>query len=141
MTFAFICTAIINGVSHAELVSASHYFSFLPALMKQAYVYIMSNKNRTTFYIGVTNNIERRVAEHKGRDGSVFAAKYQCYDLLYFEHFWGMQDAIRREKQLKNWHREWKINLIKQENPEMKDLAVHWDNDNEGDRDAETSSA
>ena len=94
--------------------------------MKQGYVYIMSNKNRTTFYIGVTNDVERRVWEHKNREGSVFTTKYCCFDLLYYEHFWGMADAISREKQLKNWHRDWKLNLIKHENPEMKDLAEHW---------------
>ena len=91
--------------------------------MKTGYVYIMSNKNRTTFYIGVTNDIARRVAEHKEGSGSKFTAKYKLHDLVYFEVIYDIEQAIRREKQLKNWHREWKLNLIKELNPEMKDLS------------------
>jgi putative endonuclease len=91
--------------------------------MKTGYVYIMSNKNRTTFYIGVTNDIARRVAEHKEGSGSKFTAKYKLHDLVYYEVIYDIEQAIRREKQLKNWHREWKLNLIKELNPEMKDLS------------------
>jgi putative endonuclease len=90
--------------------------------MKKGFVYIMSNLNRTTFYIGVTNNIEKRVIEHKNSTGSIFTSKYKLYDLVYFEEFQNIKDAINRETQLKNWHQEWKINLIKTINPEMKDL-------------------
>ncbi|RLD69370.1 MAG: hypothetical protein DRI95_00250 [Bacteroidetes bacterium] len=74
--------------------------------MKIGYIYLMSNKNRTTLYIGVTNNIQRRVLEHKSGQGSVFTSKYNLTDLLYFERIIGMQNAINREKQLKNWHKE-----------------------------------
>ena len=95
-------------------------------MKKAGYVYIVSNKNRSTFYIGVTNDIERRILEHKSGNGSKFTKKYNLHDLLYFEMILGFNQAIEREKQLKNWHREWKINLIKSENPEMKDLAVDW---------------
>lgn len=84
----------------------------------------MSNLNRTTFYIGVTNNIERRVIEHKSGTGSKFSSKYKLFELVYFEEFQNIKDAINRETQLKNWHREWKINLIKTINPEMKDLYI-----------------
>ncbi len=94
--------------------------------MKQGYVYIMSNKNRTTLYIGVTNNLERRVLEHKSGYGSVFTSRYNVHDLLYFEQIPGFQNAIAREKQLKNWHKDWKWNLIKEDNPELKDLANDW---------------
>ncbi len=94
--------------------------------MKQGYVYILSNKNRTTLYIGVTNDIERRALEHKTGYGSIFTKRYNLHDLLYFERIMGMQNAIDREKQLKNWHKEWKWNLIKEENPELKDLAKDW---------------
>jgi putative endonuclease len=94
---------------------------------KQAFVYIMSNKNRTTFYIGVTNNLERRVIEHKGLKGSAFTRKYKLIDLVYYEEISGITMAIKREKQLKNWHRNWKINLIKELNPEMSDLAKDWE--------------
>jgi len=87
----------------------------------------MSNKNRTTFYIGVTNDIDRRVAEHKEGIGSAFCIKYNLIDLVYYEQILGIEQAIDREKQLKRWHREWKINLIKSINPEMKDLAYEND--------------
>ncbi len=82
----------------------------------------MTNKYRTTFYIGVTSNLDGRVWEHINNQGSEFVKKYKLYDLVYYEHFEQITDAINREKQLKNWHRDWKINLIKSENPEMKDL-------------------
>ena len=94
--------------------------------MKVGFIYIMSNKNRTTLYIGVTNNLERRVLEHRSGEGSVFTSKYNLTDLVYFERISGMQNAIKREKQLKNWHKEWKWNLIKEENPELKDIAIDW---------------
>lgn len=95
-------------------------------LQKRLFVYIMSNYKRTTFYIGVTNSIERRVAEHKEQNGNGFTTKYKLTDLLYYEEIFGALDAILREKQLKNWHRDWKINLIKEDNPEMRDLARDW---------------
>ena len=94
--------------------------------MQEGFVYILSNINRTTTYIGVTNDIERRIVEHKSGLGSKFTLKYRLVDLLYFEYFEYIIDAIDREKQLKNWHREWKWNLIKQENPNLEDLAANW---------------
>ena len=93
--------------------------------LRNAFVYIMSNKNRTTFYIGVTNDLERRVREHRA-GGSVFTSKYNLFDLVYFEIISDIVTAIAREKQLKRWHREWKINLIKSMNPEFEDLAKDW---------------
>lgn len=95
-------------------------------MVKTGYIYIISNMNRTTLYIGVTNNIKRRILEHKAGVGSAFAKRYQLTDLLYWERIHGMSKAIAREKQLKNWHREWKWNLIKEENPELNDLATDW---------------
>lgn len=86
----------------------------------------MSNKNLTTFYIGVTNDLERRVKEHKSADGSEFTSKYKLSHLVYYEIISNIRIAIQREKQLKNWHREWKIDLIKELNPEMLDLAKDW---------------
>jgi putative endonuclease len=86
----------------------------------------MSNKKRTTFYIGVTNNLERRVKEHK-QGYSEFTNKYKLYDLVYYEIISDIITAIAREKQLKRWHREWKINLIKTMNSELVDLAKDWD--------------
>ncbi|NLP59147.1 GIY-YIG nuclease family protein [Lutibacter sp. B1] len=90
--------------------------------MKKSFVYIMTNKYRTTFYIGVTSNLIERVQKHSLREGSVFTTKYNLSDLVYFEEFSEIQQAILREKQLKNWHHKWKINLIKQMNPTLKTL-------------------
>ncbi len=97
--------------------------------MKEAFVYIMSNKNRTATYIGVTNDIERRVMEHKSGEIKGFTSRYKLFDLVYVEHFLGIKQAIEREKQLKNWHKEWKWNLIKTQNPELKDLSEGWFNE------------
>jgi putative endonuclease len=95
------------------------------ARRKVGYVYIMSNKMRTTFYIGVTNNIERRVREHKNGE-SAFTNRYRLFHLVYFEEIYTIGIAIQREKQLKRWHREWKLDLIKSVNPQMKDLSEEW---------------
>ena len=94
--------------------------------MLKGFVYIMSNKNRNTFYIGVTNAIKRRVLEHKSGKGSAFTSKYNLFDLVRYEIIEGIAECIQREKQLKNWHRDWKINLIKTNNSEMVDLAADW---------------
>ena len=91
-------------------------------MIKNAYVYVLANFNNTVFYIGVTNNLERRTLEHKSGLIKGFAQKYKLKKLVYFEEYPNVEDAIRREKQLKNWHREWKINLIKSVNPDFKDL-------------------
>ena len=95
-------------------------------MSKGGYVYIMSNHLRTTLYIGVTSNIERRILEHKAGVGSGFTAKYNLTNLLYVERIPTIEAAILREKQLKNWHRDWKLNLIKQDNPSQSDLAEQW---------------
>ncbi len=89
---------------------------------KQGHVYIMTNTYRTTFYIGVTSDLRARVWQHINGEGSLFVKKYRLYDIVYYEHFHRITDAINREKQLKNWHKDWKINLIKSINPTMKDL-------------------
>ena len=86
----------------------------------------MSNKNITTFYIGVTNDLERRVKEHKNGNGSEFTSKYKLTHLVYYEMISNINKAIQREKQLKNWHRKWKIDVIKELNSEMLDLAEDW---------------
>ena len=100
-------------------------------MMKEGFVYIMSNKMRTTLYIGVTGDLETRVLQHKTGYGSAFTSKYQLKHLMYYEKILGMQNAIDREKQLKRWHREWKWNLIKENNPELNDLASDWYSDDE----------
>jgi putative endonuclease len=95
--------------------------------LNRAYVYILSNKNRTVLYIGVTNDLERRMAEHKNGIGSSFIKKYNAHELLFYEIHNDINQAITREKQLKEWKREWKMDLIKTMNIEMLDLTCDWD--------------
>lgn len=92
----------------------------------QFYVYILSNKKNGTLYIGMTDDIERRMFEHKHEIVEGFTKKYKLYKLMYFEQFQYVDDAIKREKQLKNWNRQWKIDLIETDNKEWKDLSSDW---------------
>jgi putative endonuclease len=101
--------------------------------MKQYYVYILTNDSKT-LYIGVTNNLQRRIYEHKNKLIEGFTKKYNLTKLVYFETMKDIESAIRREKQLKNWYRQWKINLIESINKDWRDLSEEW-------ADAETSSA
>jgi putative endonuclease len=89
--------------------------------MKNYYVYIMT-KNSKTLYTGITNDLNRRVYEHKNKLLEGFTKKYNIHKLIYFELFNNPGDAIRREKQIKGWLREKKIGLIESMNPEWKDL-------------------
>ena len=89
-------------------------------------VYIMTNYSETTFYIGVTSDLQKRVWEHKNKVIDGFTSKYNINKLVYFETTESIETAINREKQLKRWHRQWKINLIKEKNPEFKDLSLDW---------------
>ncbi|MFW6027750.1 MAG: GIY-YIG nuclease family protein [bacterium] len=86
------------------------------------YVYIMTNRPRGTLYIGVTNEIFRRAAEHRAGEGSQFARKYKLRKLVYYEHYANVDDAIAREKLLKHWYRAWKLELIERSNPHWDDL-------------------
>jgi putative endonuclease len=90
--------------------------------MKTSYVYIITNKNRTVFYTGVTANLTDRMLRHREGKGSKFCAKYNVNTLIWFETHMDIRDAIRRETQIKRWNRQWKIDLIRSKNPEMKDL-------------------
>ncbi|WP_347924765.1 GIY-YIG nuclease family protein [Pontimicrobium sp. SW4] len=92
--------------------------------MKLSYIYILTNKYRTTFYVGVTSNLNKRIIEHQNKEGSKFTRKYNLTDLIYFEEFTDINQAIAREKQLKNWHKEWKLNLVKEKNPTLKTLQL-----------------
>ena len=91
---------------------------------KQPCVYILASKPFGTLYIGVTSDLVARLWQH--REGTVegFTKRYAVHRLVHFELFDTMESAIRREKQLKNWHREWKLNLINCENPDWRDLAI-----------------
>ena len=90
---------------------------------KQGYIYFMANQHNNVLYLGVTNNLRRRVAEHKAKINKGFTYKYNCDKLVYFEKIESIEDAIDREKQLKNWKREWKNKLINEMNPTLKDLS------------------
>ena len=91
--------------------------------MKKSYfVYILTNFEETTFYIGVTSNLQKRIWEHKNKVVEGFTEKYNVDRLVYYEQTEDVETALNREKQLKRWHRQLKINLIKEFNPEMKDL-------------------
>ena len=89
------------------------------------YVYILSSRSRT-LHAGVTNNITRRVAQHRSGQGSVFTRKYRNHRFVYLEPFGNPLAAIAREKQIKGWVRAKKIALIEQENPGWNDLAEGW---------------
>ncbi len=88
-------------------------------------VYILSNRHHTVFYVGVTSDLKGRVFQHK-QEGGAFTLKYNCNCLMYFEDFADVRNAIAREKQLKKWRKDWKFDLIKKDNPKMRDLAADW---------------
>jgi len=90
--------------------------------MKQYCVYILTNKTNKVLYIGVTGNLPKRIYEHKNKSVEGFTKKYNLDKLVYFEQTSDVQSALRREKQLKNWRREWKIELVNKNNPNWKDL-------------------
>jgi putative endonuclease len=87
------------------------------------YVYILASKRNGTLYIGMTNDLERRIYEHKQDVNSGFTKWYGIHTLVYYEVFDDVYDAIYREKQLKLWKRKWKLDLIEQHNPDWIDLA------------------
>ncbi|MGL9620266.1 GIY-YIG nuclease family protein [Bradyrhizobium sp. U531] len=86
------------------------------------YVYILASKIGGTLYIGVTNDLIRRVAQHKSKVIESFTEKYDVARLVYFEQFDDPENAIKREKRLKKWNRAWKVRLIEQHNPNWDDL-------------------
>ena len=91
---------------------------------KGGYIYFLTNKYNNVLYTGVTNDLRRRVAEHKAKINKGFTYRYNCDKLVYFEAYVSIVDAIGREKQLKNWKRAWKDELINTTNPEWKDLSL-----------------
>jgi putative endonuclease len=90
--------------------------------MKTSYVYIITNKNRTVFYTGVTADLSARMIRHRAGEGSKFCAKYNVNTLVWYEVHLDIRDAINRETQIKRWKRQWKIDMIRSKNPEMRDL-------------------
>ena len=90
--------------------------------VNQYYIYILASKKNGTLYIGVTNNLVKRIYEHKNNLVEGFTKKYKVHELVYYEQTESTESAIKREKQLKNWHRKWKVALIEKFNPTWKDL-------------------
>lgn len=105
-------------------------------MKKTGYVYILTNKQEGVLYIGVTSDLIRRIYEHKQGFVEGFTKRYNLHRLVYYEAVDDMESAIAREKQLKNWHRPWKLNLISQFNSSWHDLYFELCG-----LDAETSSA
>ena len=89
---------------------------------KQPVVYILASKRNGTLYTGVTSNLIQRVWQHKNNLVDGFTKQYQVHNLVYYEQHKEMLEAITREKQIKKWKREWKINLIEKDNPQWRDL-------------------
>ena len=92
--------------------------------MKQYYVYILASRKNGTLYIGITSDLIKRVYEHKNDLVDGFTRKYKVHELVYYEVYNKVYDAITREKRLKKWKRQWKIELIEKDNPEWKDLPI-----------------
>jgi putative endonuclease len=90
--------------------------------IKTYYVYILASKRNGTLYVGVTNDLIRRVYEHRNDLTKGFTNKYGVHRLEYYDECYNAESAIQREKRMKVWHRSWKIRLIEEMNPEWKDL-------------------
>ncbi|HAV11423.1 MAG TPA: excinuclease ABC subunit C [Candidatus Moranbacteria bacterium] len=93
---------------------------------KTYYVYIVTSKRNGTLYIGVTNDLIKRIWQHKNKSVEGFTKKYNVSNLVYYETTNDVQVALQREKQLKKWNRKWKLELIEKFNPEWKDLAEEY---------------
>ena len=95
--------------------------------MRTYYVYILSNKRNGTLYIGLTNDLERRMREHKTKVyRKSFSARYSINKLLYFEEYSTYYQALSRERQLKKWNRKWKLRMIEENNKDWYDLSENW---------------
>ncbi|MAI90031.1 GIY-YIG nuclease family protein [Ponticaulis sp.] len=90
--------------------------------MNSYFVYILASQRNGTLYTGVTNNLFRRVWEHRNDEGISFTKKYNVHRLVWFEEHGDILQAILREKRIKRWKREWKLKLIEAENPDWMDL-------------------
>ena len=95
--------------------------------MNHYYVYILASKKNSVLYIGFTNDLSRRMKEHKSKVIKGFTSKYNVEKLVYFEEYSNSNDAFLRERQLKKWKRLWKIELFEKENPEWNDLSIDWE--------------
>jgi putative endonuclease len=91
-------------------------------IMKEYFIYILASKRNGTLYIGMTNDLVKRVYEHKNDLVEGFTKKYSVHNLVYYERYNDVYSAIAREKRLKKWKRQWKIDLIEKDNPQWRDL-------------------
>ena len=87
------------------------------------YLYILASRRHGTLYIGVTNSVRKRLEEHRSGKGSSFVKQYSVFRLVYVEEYERIEEAIAREKQLKKWKRDWKIELIERDSLEWRDLS------------------
>ena len=90
--------------------------------MKQYFVYILASQTAGTLYVGMTSDIKKRIWEHKEKATEGFTDKYDVHKLVYYEVYDDPENAILREKRMKKWNREWKINLFRDTNPDWQDL-------------------
>ncbi len=91
---------------------------------KTYYVYILASRRNGRLYVGVTNDLTRRIQEHKQGISDGFTKKYKIHNLVYYESTGHVESALDREKQLKNWTRKWKLDLIEKNNPDWQDLSL-----------------
>ncbi|MCB9981610.1 MAG: GIY-YIG nuclease family protein [Rhodospirillales bacterium] len=91
-------------------------------MQKKGYIYILSNKKDGTLYIGITTSLRHRIYQHKHKLQEGFTKKYNLTKLVYFEEYDSYAQAIRREKRLKEWRRQWKLDLINKRNPQWRGL-------------------
>ncbi|MDO6596088.1 GIY-YIG nuclease family protein [Oceanihabitans sp. 2_MG-2023] len=96
-------------------------------MSKKYYTYILTHERNHIFYVGVTNNMERRMHEHKAATFGTHVGHYNIKKLVYFEEHSDIRIAIRREKTIKKWKKAWKKNLITERNPDWMDLSLDWD--------------
>ena len=96
------------------------------SIMNHYYVYILASKKGGVLYIAFTNDLSRRIKEHKSNTIKSFTSKYQVKRLVYYEQFEDSNSAFKRERQLKKWKRNWKIELFEFQNPEWNDLSNEW---------------
>lgn len=90
--------------------------------MKQYFVYILASQTAGTLYVGITSDLKKRIWEHKTKAVKGFTEKYDVHKLVYYEVYDDPENAILREKRMKKWNREWKINIFRDRNPDWQDL-------------------
>ena len=114
---------MLKQVQHDNGYDYLYLYIMLTITHNTGYIYILTTENNKVMYIGVTSNLTRRVFEHKTHIYKGFTNKYNVTKLVYYEEFPEIEQAIAREKQLKNWHREWKNQLVESMNPNWIDLS------------------